>query len=510
VDGLFIGISNFDPIANRLPTPAHALGAALAYSLFHQVAARSSNQDASPLKLWAILRLNPEDQTLRASEVYSALDSLPGVAPWEYSKGFDTLKDHMFDYLRSDSPQTRASILETIRAQAQRVRSHRPAERPLAILYLATHGMLGNDGTRYAMASDSNENDPTTWISYQEIADAFANLDDPEHPISVIIILDTCLVNEHSRLTAAPLRVPPSVMFISAAAPGQYSWHWTEANESLLLKGSVGSGLLRRRLTPADLSYYSSLSVVPVAMAAGVSEKEHLAYAMCGSNPTRPSWRTTSYDLAISIKSGVPRFVGQLEENTQAAVQSVDIMMDTHTAQSLSDAAADSSPQLRLFNFACKGDEDRGPFPPRCYDCSDWEHTTSTDVNEIAGLETLEELNLAGKRLQHIDGLKKAIHLQTLNLSRTNITDLDVLRGLTELRELHLANLNLLTDVDALKNLTNLRDLDLVGSTVVNIEGLQKLTLLEKLDLRETPVTNAEALKNLDHLEFRVIVETSG
>jgi hypothetical protein len=276
VDGVFMGISNFGAQANRVPTPAHTIGAAYAYSMFHQIDERSKeffrNKPLSPgtnaLKFMGHLRLDPKDPAWNASRVAAALGQLPGVHVFDYSKVFDLPPDGLWDYVRSNTAFTKANILAAARAQAARVMAVEGDERPpLAIFYLATHGAVGPDGRRYAMAADSIEGDLSTWISYQELAAAFEMPFDMSRAVAAMMIVDTCLTGEFTESEEIRDVPPEGVVLLAAAAPGQYSWHWTEASEIRLLEGSVGSGLFQRKLEPRDLSYYSTMSVLPFAAA---------------------------------------------------------------------------------------------------------------------------------------------------------------------------------------------------------------------------------------------------
>jgi Leucine-rich repeat (LRR) protein len=91
--------------------------------------------------------------------------------------------------------------------------------------------------------------------------------------------------------------------------------------------------------------------------------------------------------------------------------------------------------------------------------------------------------------------------LQSLNLSRTKVTDLEPLKGLTALQ----FNLSLtkFTDLGPLKELGALQSLYLSGTNLTDIEPLKGLTALELLDLSGTNVTDLGPVYDLPHLRIK-------
>ena len=65
--------------------------------------------------------------------------------------------------------------------------------------------------------------------------------------------------------------------------------------------------------------------------------------------------------------------------------------------------------------------------------------------------------------------------LQSLNLSGTNVTDIEPLKGLTALQRLDLSRTKV-TDLGPLKGLSALQSLDLSGTNLTDIEPLKGLT----------------------------------
>ena len=123
---------------------------------------------------------------------------------------------------------------------------------------------------------------------------------------------------------------------------------------------------------------------------------------------------------------------------------------------------------------------------------------TKSDREEVAtGNNKLGDNDLAraGTLLARLGHL-----LQSLDLSRTKVTDLEPLKGLTALQSLNLS-LTKFTDLGPLKGLSALQSLYLSGTNLTDIEPLKGLTALQRLDLSRTKVTDLEPLKGLTALE---------
>jgi Leucine-rich repeat (LRR) protein len=97
--------------------------------------------------------------------------------------------------------------------------------------------------------------------------------------------------------------------------------------------------------------------------------------------------------------------------------------------------------------------------------------------------------------------LAKVPPLQSLDLSRTTVKNLEPLKGLTALQSLDLSGTTV-SNLQPLKGLTALQWLDLSGTTVSNLEPLKGLTALQSLNLTGTPVNNLEPLKGLTELQI--------
>ena len=144
---------------------------------------------------------------------------------------------------------------------------------------------------------------------------------------------------------------------------------------------------------------------------------------------------------------------------------------------------------------------------------------TSPAVITIKGVmysTELEELNLSELGLNDSDimPLKHMENLTTLWLSWNNISDISVLKNLTDLATIVMTgiglgeNINANTvplDISVLKDLINLKELYLEYNKINDISALENLTNLTKLSLHNNDINDIDALKNLINLEELII-----
>jgi hypothetical protein len=128
--------------------------------------------------------------------------------------------------------------------------------------------------------------------------------------------------------------------------------------------------------------------------------------------------------------------------------------------------------------------------------------TQVANLEPLKGLTALQSLNLGNsKQVANLEPLKGLTALQTLNLYGTNVDNLEPLKGLTALQSLNLGNSKQVANLEPLKGLTALQTLNLTGTGVANLEPLKGLTALQSLDLTGTGVANLEPLKGLTALQ---------
>jgi hypothetical protein len=359
IDGLFIGISNYEPAAERAPMPAHAIAAAFAYSLFKQAADRTAQYDdgagASKSTLMTDLRLDPKDASWDADNVSATLSLLPDVPLNRYDKGAVLPSDNLWPYLKSAQRLSKAAILAAAREQAARIARSSAYGHPIAIFYLATHGAIGPENKAYAMAADSVDGDLSTWISYQELADVLAPSDPSGPPISAILLFDTCLTGPHPDSDATGLSPPPGVEILTAAAPGQYSWHWRETfNAPRITEATKGSGLSRQNLKLPAESYYYSLSVLPLAAAHALRTLELQTKKECEENETHRVATVTSVDWLKDTTEEIDMWSAAAQmRNAKEPYQTTQIFMAPTTAAEVEQMYASNPRIFKLFKFSC-------------------------------------------------------------------------------------------------------------------------------------------------------------
>ena len=143
-------------------------------------------------------------------------------------------------------------------------------------------------------------------------------------------------------------------------------------------------------------------------------------------------------------------------------------------------------------------------------------NTTGTfDILKIPKVELtkLTKLNvhpssLAGDLLDYLDlpnitdltGLEHATQLKILDLTwHTGVTDLDPIAQLTQLRELNIYRTNVI-DLTPIAQLTQLSKLDISGTGVFDLTPIAQLTQLKELRIRNTGVTDLTPLSGLTQL----------
>lgn len=111
-----------------------------------------------------------------------------------------------------------------------------------------------------------------------------------------------------------------------------------------------------------------------------------------------------------------------------------------------------------------------------------------TELDLSTGVTTLEDL-------------KYFIHLEKLNITGLNLTDLSMLSGMTKLQELNITNCTVSASLAPLNKLTALTHLTISGSSVSALNELTDLHTLTYLDLSDNAIGNISALANMTALE---------
>jgi WD40 repeat protein len=174
------------------------------------------------------------DLPSRDSPAGRRLSEIPGAVAFSLSSlsssrlhGWPDEKDEAVSRTR-----IRDGIAQTIQT------AHRTADRygeVLLVVYVSAHGRLGPASRPYILSADADATDPSTWISYDEFLEPLRGFlgDVSSSRKRVVIVFDTCQVASDvgTPPQQAQVAAAPGLTVVHAAAPGQYSWHWTATED---------------------------------------------------------------------------------------------------------------------------------------------------------------------------------------------------------------------------------------------------------------------------------------
>ena len=116
--------------------------------------------------------------------------------------------------------------------------------------------------------------------------------------------------------------------------------------------------------------------------------------------------------------------------------------------------------------------------------------------------------------IKDLTGLEHAINLRLIRLTRTEISDISLLKKLTNLDWVDLFENNKIIDISPLEKLTNLENLHISWIPIIDISVLEKLTNLQRLSLNRTEIIDISPLEKLTnlrslHLKNNKIIDVS-
>lgn len=311
--GLFIGISHFrgDKI---LGTPAHALAAAvMAEPFFH--AARSAAADTPVFaELRAPVYAYTRDDVGR--RVHSSLRRLHALGlSWAHTSGWDDeqylelaldgvagfsedpIRSSRWADRKSERFVPRESLLSLVDAAAAKAAELRRDRRAaILVVYLSSHGWIGPDGRQYIAPSDADPDRPASWVAYEEILDRLktaqaGGLSDGD-PHDTLVFFDACQFKLEGATELRPIQAPPGTVVVTAAAPGQYSYHWARKEE--LGWGSTDVSSERRfgfpkpppraARGPFVLEFLAKMSVIPRANQLAIRQRAGSLHSRVGED----------------------------------------------------------------------------------------------------------------------------------------------------------------------------------------------------------------------------------
>ncbi len=124
------------------------------------------------------------------------------------------------------------------------------------------------------------------------------------------------------------------------------------------------------------------------------------------------------------------------------------------------------------------------------------------EISEIVGLENIKNLKILDLRhnnISEIDGenLDPLINLEELRLENNKIEKIKNLSNLKKLRILKLSCNKEITKIEGLENLTEITSLDLSDTNILELNGLGTLTKLNELKIARTPLSRCKLIKEL-------------
>jgi internalin A len=119
---------------------------------------------------------------------------------------------------------------------------------------------------------------------------------------------------------------------------------------------------------------------------------------------------------------------------------------------------------------------------------------------EMQDLASLKKLDCSRTQVRDLELLRGHTGLQILNCHSTQVSELEPLRCLNRLRKLDISA-SKVSDLEPLLSLTSLQNLNCTHTQVNNLEPLRGLTSLQTLSCISTKVSNLETLQNLTSLQ---------
>ena len=129
-----------------------------------------------------------------------------------------------------------------------------------------------------------------------------------------------------------------------------------------------------------------------------------------------------------------------------------------------------------------------------------WINSNSiSNLSPLAGLTNLRELDLANNSISDISTVARLTNLTRLELMYNSISDISAVAGLTNLSTLRLYN-NSISDISALAGLTNLTWLELWNNDISDISAVVGLTNLTWMVLGSNAISDISAVAGLTNL----------
>ncbi len=126
-------------------------------------------------------------------------------------------------------------------------------------------------------------------------------------------------------------------------------------------------------------------------------------------------------------------------------------------------------------------------------------------ISFVSGMKDLKSFSVESQNIADLNLLKNCEKLETLNLFHTNLTNLDIFAGNTELRVLDIYTGNPVQDISALQQMGKLEQLSISSSELTDISPIGSLSNLTILEMSCGSVNDISPLigcKSLNHLSL--------
>lgn len=138
-----------------------------------------------------------------------------------------------------------------------------------------------------------------------------------------------------------------------------------------------------------------------------------------------------------------------------------------------------------------------------------WLHHTPqiTDISFVSEMKDLKSFSVGSQNIDNLNLLKNCKKLETLYLFDTNLTNLDILTGNTELRALDIKWGNPVRDISGLRKLGKLERLSISSSELTDISPIASLDSLKFLDLSCDSISDISVLADCKSLKRLSLID---
>jgi hypothetical protein len=133
-------------------------------------------------------------------------------------------------------------------------------------------------------------------------------------------------------------------------------------------------------------------------------------------------------------------------------------------------------------------------------DTLDFSETNFSNLESLIRFSALENLDISNTKVRDLAPIASLIQLKQLDISYTNVTDFSQLSNLKNLSKLSIQFINSF-DLKFLTNVTSLKSLTIFNSDNLDLTPLSDVKTLEDISFFRTSIVNLLPLANLKHLK---------